>query len=104
MLEGAAFTGGRCWETRGGTKPAHTALHTMRPAALWYPLAYAPLCELACALRGRVVDLAADQDTTDLQKCLACASRMIAADPARYGDAHILAIGALAPAAVLCSP
>ena len=49
---------------------------------------------------GRVVDLAADQDTTDLQKCLACASRMIAADPGRFRDAHILAIGALAPVAV----
>ncbi|KAK9831312.1 hypothetical protein WJX81_001115 [Elliptochloris bilobata] len=44
---------------------------------------------------ARVVDLAADQDTTDLQKCLTCASRMIAADPARFGDAHILALGAL---------
>ena len=69
-------------------------------AAPWCLPARKPLGELACALSGRVVDLAADQDTTDLQKCLACASRMVAADPGRYGDAHILAIGALAPVAV----
>ena len=94
---------------RGGTEAAHTALLTTGHAALWCLLACKSVCELAYALqqhvlmhapRGRVVDLAADQDTTDLQKCLACASRMIAADPGRYGDAHILAIGALAPVAV----
>lgn len=51
-------------------------------------------CEWQVRGAGRVVDLAADQDSTDLQKCLVCASRMIAADPARFSDARILALGA----------
>lgn len=51
-------------------------------------------CEWQVRGAGRVVDLAADQDSTDLQKCLICASRMIAADPARFSDARILALGA----------
>lgn len=47
-----------------------------------------------CARARSVVDLAADQDTTDLQKCLACACRAVAAEPGRLGGARILAVGA----------
>ena len=102
-------------EMCGGTGAARTArphhiaiqLHdTLQPAGMDVCLRIGSVVADAGAAR-RVVDLAADQDTTDLQKCLACASRLIAADPVRFRDAHILAIGAHPPCSTVpgtCAP
>ena len=42
----------------------------------------------------RIMDRSEDQDSTDLQKCLACASRQIAASPSTLAGASIFAAGA----------
>ena len=42
---------------------------------------------------GRIMDRSEDQDSTDLQKCLECASEQIAASPSTLAGASIFAAG-----------
>ena len=48
---------------------------------------------ILCHNLGRVVDLSEDQDSTDLQKCVSCVERRMAANPACWTETTIFAVG-----------